>query len=65
MGRASTRTGSRAGHGYAVPGQGPARVTDRKVVPVDGPHSCRSQLVLFYLALPRRHCPAKTQRYRC
>ena len=47
--------------GYAVLGQEPARVTNRKVVPVDGPRSCRSQLVVVYLALHCRHCPAKTQ----
>ena len=65
-----TRNGGGARvRGYAVPGLGPARVTDRKVVPVDGPRSCRSQLVVYslsiYIALPRRHCPAKIQRYRC
>ena len=55
MGRASTRTESGTGHGCAVPCQGPARVKDRKVVLVDGPRSCRLQLVVVYLALPRRH----------
>ena len=41
--------------GCTVSGQGPARVTDRKVVPVDRSHSCRSQLLVVYLPLPRRH----------
>ena len=64
--RASTsRTGRGAGHGCAVPGQGPTRVMDQKVVSVDGPRSCNLQLVIVYLAIPCHHCPVKNQRYCC
>ena len=55
MSRASTRTGSGAEHRCAMPGQGPARVTDWIGVPVDRSPSCRSQLLVVYLALPRHH----------